>query len=181
MAGRTLRNVPREIRIPQTCTDRRQLTFAQIILRMSPRATPTIFEGARFRTGSRVTECELRPTPDYPEIPLLLEYAGNDRTGRGHRRSNDIHVLWKFESETSEWIELARVTSQGPEWFEHLGPIMRDHLRGGPNANEAEVAGKATRRILELMDRELESLARDGRERAMSFLYDAFTARLMAA
>jgi hypothetical protein len=168
------------VRIPRTCPDRKQLTWALLIARVFPRARNSfqIFEGTHLRPGSRVHEADLRPTPDHPETPLLIEYAGNDRTGRGHNRSNDIHVLWKYE--INGWVELARVTSQGPEWVTHLMPMALKHMRGSI-PNDAEIAGKATRRILEVLDRELEGLAADGRERAMSFLYDEFTARLLDA
>lgn len=170
----------RAVKIPHTCTDRKQLTYAQLILRMSTRGAPTVFEGRHLKTGSQIDEAELRPTPEYPEVPLLLEFAGHDRSGAGHRRSNDIHVLWSWQSEPGEWIELARVTSQGPEWVYHLRHFMLAHFNGAV-PNEAEIAGRATRRILEVLDRELESLASDGRARAMSFLHDAFIARMLAA
>lgn len=151
-----------------------------LVLRAFPRASVCAFEGTLQRTGSRVPEASLWPTPEYPETPLLIEYAGHDRSGRGHRRSNDLHVLWRYDPELGIWIELARVWSQGPEWYHHLLPIVLAQLRASCQ-NDVEIAGKATERVLHVLDRELAVLPIDGRDRAMSFLYDAFTARFMSA
>ncbi|HEX4138392.1 MAG TPA: hypothetical protein VHY84_27525 [Bryobacteraceae bacterium] len=153
---------------------RRCATYAQLIRNVN-RHGPIPFDGRFFKTGSRVEESDLRPDPEWPETPLLIEYAGNDRSGRGHRRANDIHVLWKFEHH--EWIEIDRITSQGPEWWHHLQPAVLREL-AAPLVNLAELAGKATDRILDMLDRELDVLEDDGRKRVMSFLYDQFTARM---
>jgi len=144
---------------------------------------PTIkgFEGKFFRTGSRVELADLHPTDEYPLVPLLIEYAGNDRTGRGHRRSNDIHVLWRFDAARSDWDEIARVLSQGPEWVSHLAPIARREMETGqPVIAFVEVAGAVTARVLAVLDSELGNLEAEAAMRVMSFLYDQFTARLMA-
>lgn len=170
-----------EIRIPHSSiAGRGQLTYALLIGRVFPGAKNAFqaFEGTRYKPGARIPEAALHPTDEYPLVPIVIEYAGNDRTGRGHNRSNDVHVLWKFQA--AEWIELARVTSQGPEWVVHLMPFVLDHVRGSAVAGEAEIAGRVTRRIMDILDRELTALSRDGRDRAMSFLYDAVTARMAA-
>lgn len=137
------------------------------------------FEGRFFRCGALVDECDLRPTPDYPLVPLLLEFAGNDRTGRGHNRSNDIHVLWRFNAASDDFEELARVFSQGPEWFFGLVPIVKRELHAPP-VKYVELAGAVSSRVLAMLDGELEPLGDEGRARVMSFLYDQFTARLVA-
>lgn len=135
-----------------------------------------------FRCGSHVELSDLRPTPEYPETPLLLEYAGNDRSGRGHRRSRDIHILWRLNAERGEFEELARCLSQGSEWFDHMAPIARREIeRGAPKpVNFADEAGAATRRVLALLDDELSALEDEGRDRVLSFLSDQFTARLVS-
>jgi hypothetical protein len=164
------------IRIPRTCQFRREPTYAMLIRRVNRRKV-IAFEGRYFRTGVTVDERELRPTLEWPEIPLLIEYAGSDRTGRGHRRSRDIHVLWKFE--IGQWVELARVSSQGPEWVHHLKPIVLRELRVAP-VNYIALATDATGRVLALLDAELDAMDEDeGRERIMFLLYDRFTARLL--
>jgi hypothetical protein len=164
-------------RIPRTCVDKRQQTYVQLIHRLkSHSAIP--FEGRLLKTGSQIEEADLRPAPDWPEIPVLIEYAGNDRSGRGHNRSNDLHVLWRYDWAGHEWIEIARVTSQGPEWLCHLMPIIRSELNARP-PNCVEAAQAATGRVMALMDAELDLLELEGRDRMVSFLYDRFTARMI--
>jgi hypothetical protein len=165
------------VRIPRTNDDRRQQTYAQLIQRVNRRG-PIPFEGRLLRTGSKIEEADLRPDTEWPETPLLIEYAGNDRSGRGHIRSRDIHVLWKFQNH--EWIELSRATSHGPEWWYHLKPAVLREL-SMPEVNYVELAGKASERVLELLDRELDQLPPgEGRERALSFIYDQFSARMVS-
>lgn len=169
------------IRIPRTCPSRGERTWAQLIERVPRRARIQIFPGrVYFRTGAQVDERELRPTPSWPATPLLLEYAGSDRTGRGHNRSNYIHVLWRFDAKRAEFREIARCVTQGPEWFAHLAPIARREIeRGSPPVNHVEVAHAVTGRVLALLDGELETLEDEGRDRVMSFLYDQVVGRLM--
>ena len=165
------------ITIPRSTPGRRERTYAQLVMRVHPhRALP--FEGRMFKTGSRVEEAELHPSSEYPAVPILIEYAGSDRTGRGHNRSPDVHVLWQFVD--GVWNELARVRSHGPEWMVHLRPIVELVLVSLP-VNHIEIAGQVSARVLRFLDKELEHLADEGRERAMSFLFDQFAARLVAA
>jgi hypothetical protein len=167
-------NTVATIRIPCS-NDRRQATYAQLIRRVNMRGSIP-FEGRLLRTGAAIEEADLRPTPEWPETPLLIEYAGNDRSGHGHRRSNDLHILWRFDA--GEWIEIARISSQGPEWHYHLVPIVRREICSAP-VNFVEVAGKITELVLALLDHELDGLEDEGRARTMSFLYDKFTARFV--
>ena len=168
------------IRIPQTCEDRRQQTYVQLVLRVYPERTINPFEGRLLRCGSKVEEAALRPSGEYPETPLLIEFAGSDRSGKGHNRSSDVHVLWKFDRGGAAWIELARVKSRGAEWIEYLKPIVIREL-GRTQLSSADVAWNASQRILVALDRELELLQRAARAETMVFLYDAFAARLVAA
>ena len=167
------------IRIPRTAESRRARTYAQLVLRVTTLRGRPSFEGIFFRCGAAVEEAALRPTPEYPEIPLLIEYAGNDRTGRGHRRSNDIHILWRWNPARREWDEIARMLSQGPEWLHDLAPVVRRRVASPPR-RFVELAGDATARVLATLDGELAVLEDEGRERVMAFLYDQFTARFVA-
>jgi hypothetical protein len=162
--------------IPRSNPGRRERTYAQLILSVH-RTRLMPFDGTFFRTGAQVDEEALHPTPGYPELPLVIEFAGSTGTGRGHNRSPDVHVLWQYSA--GAWNELARVTSQGPEWIPHMLPIVEQLLVALP-ANQIEAAAEASERVLCFLDEELERLTDEGRERAMSFLYDRFSARLVA-
>ncbi len=156
------------------------MTWAQLIRRVKSRPGLLVFDGRWFRTGRAVEESELRPSPDYPAVPVLLEYAGSDGSGRGHRRSRDVHILWRYDPGSHEWLELARALSTGAEWVGYLAPIVRDALRRPP-AEEAEEARRATERVMAVLDDELDALAGEHRSHALAFLYDHFAARLASA
>jgi hypothetical protein len=164
------------VSIPRTNQDRRQQTCAQLIHRVNRRGLVP-FEGRFFKTGRAVEEADLRPAEDWPAVPLLVEYAGNERSGHGHNRSRDIHILWKLENH--EWIELARVTSHGPEWWYHLKPIVMREIRS-TEINFVELARQASVRVMELLDLELDRLPGEGRERLLSFISDQFSARMVS-
>jgi hypothetical protein len=166
------------IRIPRTCTSRKEHTYAQLVMRVYPDRLINPFEGRLLKTGSSVELSELRPTPEYPEIPLLIEFAGNDRTGSGHRRSNDVHVLWRLNPSTREWQELVKVNGQGRDWVEYLRPIVMRQLAAASEPY-SDLAARARQRVLRLLDDELERLQRSGRADLMTTLYDEIAARLM--
>lgn len=147
-------------------------------MRVYPERTLGAFEGRLLRCGSNVEEAELRPTEEYPEVPLLLEFAGHDASGSGHRRSNHVHILWKLNRKTKEFEELARVKGQGAEWIYHLKPIIIRELHRA-EMTSSEIAWQASLRILRVLDDELERLQREGKAHLMSFLHDEFTARLV--
>lgn len=172
------------IRIPHTAPNRREQTYAQLVKRVNIRG-PLPFEGKLFRTGKAVELAELRPTDEWPETPLLIEYAGKDRTGwRRGRKCNDIHILWRLKPAAGaaaepEWLEITSIKSQGPEWHTHMQQSVLIELRAAP-VNFVEVASQASERVLTVLDHELSGLEDEGRGRLLSFLQDQFTARLMA-
>lgn len=165
------------VRIPHSAPTRSEKTYAQLIRRVSPDPRLAILEGAWFKTGAAVDAAELWPSPDYPLVPLLLEYAGTDRSGRGHNRSRDLHILWRYDATAGEFTELARVLSRGAEWFEHLAPIVRAEIRRAPVNNE-ERAGYAVTRVMEVLDGELCELESAGRTAALARIYTQVSARL---
>lgn len=128
-------------------------------------------------------EAALRPSPDYPSTPLLLEYAGNDRTGRGHNRSRDMRVLWRWNAALRDWDEVARDLSHGIDWFANLAPRVRRELAeqraGRQPVSPGEVGRAVTARVLAFLDAELNPLEDLERSHVMSSLHDQFTARLV--
>jgi len=137
------------------------------------------FEGKLFKPGAPIDVAELWPTDEYPAIPLLLEYAGNDHTGRGSRRSNDIYLLWKLERDElgSRWIELARCLTQSADWIDQVRPIaMRELARTAP-AFDPSTAADISGRVVGMLDHELEMLGPADRHLVMSFIYQQVAAR----
>jgi hypothetical protein len=173
-----------KILIPRTSTKRYHRTWARLIVcRSSSRMTPRMFNGPIFQTGSEIEESELWPTPHCPVHPLLLEYAGttgvDDRgkPARGHNRGQDVHVLWRYERESGEFREIARVTTAGPSWYEALAPIVAREIQR-PQIDNMSEARTAVGRLEVLMDGTLAELTDEGRQLALSFFYDQLVARM---
>lgn len=172
------------VAIPRTCPRRQDLTYARLLLRVYPlRTMANAFEGVLLKPGAMVDESALWPSPEYPEIPILLEYAGSDRTGRGHNRSNDVYLLWRYDRARGAWVEIARSVSRGAEWIERIKAVALLEL-GLPvlPADPADTASAAgiTDRVLGLLDRELERLCPQDRHLVMNFVYQEFSARAAA-
>jgi len=168
------------VRIPRSRLTRRDTTYAKLLLRVYPRRTmANAFEGVLLKPGSLIDETALWPEPEYPSTPLLLEYAGNDHTGRGHRRSNDIYLLWKYDRERG-WVELVRCTSQGADWIEHMKAIALLELRRDIVPADAWSAASISALVLAALDKHLELLDPLERHLAMSFVYQEFSARALA-
>lgn len=172
-----------KVRIPHSAAARGERTYAQLIRRISPDPGLAIIEGTWLKTGSHVEESQLWPASDYPLAPLLLEYAGSDRSGRGHARSRDLHILWRYDADAGAFIELARVLSCGAEWVYHLAPIIRTELGSVSRApaDRAERAAEAVTRVIDVLDGELRELEDEGRIAALARIYTQVSARLCAS
>jgi hypothetical protein len=172
-----------QIRIPRTAQRRSERTFARLIICPSASQSPRMFDGPIFKTGSWIEESQLWPTPQCPVYPLLLEFAGvtglqaNGQPSRGHNRSQDIHVLWRYDRASRQFCEIRRVLSEGPEWYAEIAPIVaRCIIR--PQIDHVAEARAVTGRLAALMDGELAQLSDEGRELALSFFYDQLVARI---
>jgi hypothetical protein len=142
-----------------------------------------VFRNARRRELRPQAGRNAEPTPPEGAVPKT---GGADKSRTPENR--DIEPSGRFrpakppvrtryaQTRNSAWLEINRVTSQGPEWHHHLKPIVLLELRAAPRAFAAE-ARDAAARVIEVLDSEMDSLEDDGQGRAMSFLYDQFTAR----
>jgi hypothetical protein len=165
------------VHIPNTSPSRREPTYARLIRGVSSLPAGLAFPGKLFRCGRAVEESELWPEEGYPETPLLIEFAGRDRVGRGHNRSTWLHVLWRYDLHRREWAELCRASSVGAEWVEYLKPAILAELRNEPRC-PVDAAARASGKVLMLLDGELDQLSDEERRLAMTLVYEQVTARL---
>jgi hypothetical protein len=171
-----------QIRLPRTALVtpdgrlRRAAASYVLLVRRVPRRA-AVFPGQFFRAGATIDDSALWPSPAWPANPLLIEFAGSDGTGRGWRRSPDIHILWRYDRERGVFDEIARLRSFGMEWFHNLVPIVEREIRLRP-PDHGEEAQRAVERLVAALDRESDELADEGRERALAMLYDEIAARL---
>jgi hypothetical protein len=134
------------------------------------------FEGQYLKCGSKVERSDLRPDPSYPENPVLLEFAGNDRTGRGHNRSNSIYILWRLTSRG--WEEVGRALAQGADWVPQIRFLALREL-GGPPPADPLLASQTARQLVCRLDAELRSLSASERQIALGLVYEQIAARIV--
>jgi len=147
-----------QIRIPRSATRRNAITYAKLLYWVNePALTGYDFEGMLLRPGQALEESALWPGEDWPRMPVLLECAGNEMPGWGHRRTPVTYILWRYEG--GEWRELARTSAIGIEWCLILGPVARRAVVGEIPARSArecaEIADQIYRAIEEVVLRRL--------------------------
>ncbi len=166
--------------IPRSAAGRRELMYARLLWRVHPdRTLANAFEGKLLKPGARIELSDLWPHEGYPRTPVLLECAGSDHSGRGHNRSKQIYVLWRFEAKRG-WVELARTLTEGAEWIVHLMPLALREL-GGPARLDPDLAANVATTFLGRLDDELKELGAGDRALALSFVYEQLAARMMRA
>ncbi len=163
--------------IPRSAVSRGAPTYALLLRRVHPyRTNARSFEGTYLKCGSRVERSQLRPDPSYPETPVLLELAGNDRTGWGHNRSSQIHILWRLEDDG--WLEVARTISKGADWVEQLRPLAMREV-GGPPAADQKLAFQTANVLVSRLDEDFRNLSNADRQIALSLVYEQIAARMV--
>ncbi len=172
------------VRIPRSSSRNVKGTFAKLLVRVQADASTGFgWEGTPVRPGSLIEWSELWPTPQHPRVPVLLECAGSvdPRDGAANKRSWPcLFVLWKFDLDQKDWIELARSASLTWTWAIDLRPIAMRAIEESQGA-AVEVYGDfavVVNRLHHLIDFELGKLPLLERARAVGALHDALFARL---
>lgn len=169
------------MRIPRSQQGRREISFAKLILRVYPRRpSHAAIDGRLLKCGALIDEAELWPTPEYPSVPLLLEYAGKKRKFLNDRNADDVHILWRYDRATRSWGEIARCLSKGADWASHMCPIaIAEMTRAKPAATRdaTVLAAEVSSRVLRLLDDELDRLPLADRTVVMDLVYHQFAAR----
>lgn len=172
----------RVIRIPRSVVRRDAMSFAKLLSKVSPNASTGFeFEGTFLRPGARIDHAALWPTPQHPRVPVLLECAGSDGTGWGHRRSPLIYILWRYDQDQGEWIELARAVGQAWDWCEVLGPVAARALAEQLPVRPPPDVGALAQRMARLLDDELGAVAPEERWKLLAIIHDQLAWRFTAA
>jgi hypothetical protein len=172
------------IRLPRTSTRADTGScFAKLIRRVREIRTGGFeFEGKFLRPGARLTLEQLRPSPEYPSTPIIIEYARGAKYGPGLRRREYLYIAWRFDVECHQWRELGRAVGIGAEWTDVLRPIIVCALkqaRGDVPAIALDVQAVADR-ISAFLDAELMPLDEPDRRRIIAVVHDQFAFRLSA-
>lgn len=171
------------VRFPCSSTRASQRFFGKLLTRVDPDAQNGFgFEGTIVRPGSIVPMGALWPTPAHPEIPILLECAGNPKPERGHRRhgQSDTYILWRFDLEIKEWEEIARSSAESWTWAMDLRQVAIRAIEESRGKQIQVFAGMkdVLARMRKVLDVELQSLPVPDRGRAVAVLHDEFCIRL---
>lgn len=155
MSGSVAREVAGQehsVRLPHSATRRGGVTYARLLEAVMPDRTwgGWKFEGRVLRPGALV------PLIEIEERGLLLECAGAGLGGRGHVRAPVLYVLWRYDTATGNWREVARAASVNHDWTIDLGPIARRELAPDRPILMDPMASAA--RVVEVLERELEPL-----------------------
>lgn len=174
------------IQLPRGSGSDRRDAYVKLLSRVDPAAWNGFgFEGRFFKCGAWVKESELRPTADYPAIPVLLECSVGAAQGEpGHRRRPHLYVLWRWTPAAHEWRELGRAASLSWDWALDLRPLALRALEGARGVSEAsaepahviEIAAGITK----FLDKRLDTLEPPERIKLLGILHDHFAARFGA-
>ena|SRR5579872_3669870 len=106
------------IRLPRSCGPKANgIISCEVLFRVEPGASAGLgFHGKFMKPGATVPESSLRPSPEFPPTPVVLEFAGRC----GHE-TESLHVLWLLRDR--QWFELGRAQSKSWEWAIDLRPI----------------------------------------------------------
>jgi len=140
------------VRLPRSATRRGGVTYARMLESVVP---DRVWGGWRFE-GRVLGPGALVPLIEIPEPGLLLECAGVEPGGRGHVRAPTLYILWRYDTRPGYWSELARAATVNRDWTLDLGPIAQRELE--PARPILIDLAAVTRRVVELLDRELEPL-----------------------
>lgn len=160
---------------------RAKMCFLKLLSAVDPDATHGFgFKGTFFRPGEVVSCARLRPSLEYPEIPIILEQGLAPAHGiPGHRRCDMVTILWRWDATLRKWRELGRTVSVGCEWAVEMRPLAIRALaeaHGGTVVLIDELA--IVSRISEFLDHEVSVLGPSDRLRLLGVIHDQLAMRL---
>lgn len=158
------------------------MCFLKLLCSVDPDANHGFgFDGTFFRPGTIVSEADLRPAPEYPATPIVLEQSQAPAQGiPGNLRCYTVTILWRWEPTRNSWRELGRTLSAGTEWALTMRPLAILALaeaRGGvvgPAIDESAIA----RRISAFLDHEVSALPPADRVRFLAIIHDQLAMRI---
>lgn len=102
---------------------------AQLIRRIA-HGRPGAFrlDGEFLQPGALVPESALRPGPDWPVRPHLLEVFRSDQSRAGHGGSRIDVILWVYESD--DWRAVCRLDGyDSSAWMQIMEPVITQSLK----------------------------------------------------
>lgn len=96
------------IKLPDSVIPRSQrpVHFCQLITGVTEAPFTLMFQGRMHAPGSLVDAANL------PKHPVIVEHCG--WAGLGRRDRNRLYIVWRYDWQLEEWLEVARTMS--PNW-----------------------------------------------------------------
>lgn len=95
------------------------------------------FVGKFVKPGQKIGIGELRPSAEFPEVPIVVECLVTTDAFDGEQ---SLARLWRYDGERSEWRELAQ--ADGDRWAKPLIEEALKYLPEGKNATAADHAAR---------------------------------------
>ena len=160
------------LRFPRSAVIRGAITWAKVLRSVKhDRSGVWIFDGELVRPGTVVGPGLLRSET------VVLECAGTNGAGWGHRGREVVYILWRLDGVAGEFRELARAVCENRDWTVDLGPIARRAL--APPKPVLVDPERVCERICGVLDEELDPLHRDAQRILLLALYDRLAARVV--
>lgn len=170
-----------KVRLPLSRTRRSQATYAKLLKRADYRSrSPFRWDGKFLSPGTWIPEASLWPDGEYPRVPLLVEFAGADNPARGWKRheSDETVVLWRYDRERKEFIEVGRVQASRGLWAPLLEPLVRHSLAEYEGERPEPQIDVIRDRIGRFLQAELDVIAEHDRARILCMVHDELAARI---
>lgn len=168
--------MPEQARLPRTATRRGAVCFAKLLDGVDSQAVDGFgFRGKLYRPGEQI------PLAELGENPVLLECteAEGSHGDRTRKRWESLYIIWRFDRERGEWVELARAQAHASDWALCLRDAARFAL-GRVSWSIVPKVGEAATRIRLVLDQVLEGLEPSQRSQTVAILHDEFAARIVA-
>ncbi len=169
-----------DCRIPRTATRRRAITYTKLLDRVDPRARDGFgFEGRFLAPGSHIDDSELNIAKGRNAI--LLECTDIEGEWNvAHKRASWIkcYILWRWDTATLVWIEIARCQSNAGEWAEVLREPARIAL-GRESWSVVPSVALVSERIRLLLENELSGLEPGQEGLVLAELHDQLAVRIV--
>ncbi len=145
-------------RLPKTSDSRRTAGYHQLLTSVDPYAP----RGFQFK-GQYLTPGASFDVLDLPRPAVMIESVGSVRIApeRLPRSFRHLYVLWRFDFDRREWIEVLRTYAEGSAWTLDLAPVAYRLLHPQPEAAAETAAAPLVDGIAGLLTDQLATMSRE--------------------
>lgn len=168
--------IRKPVQLPRTSSRLQKPAYVKLLSAVRPGPFGAAYEGVLYAPG-QVIAAELAG-----ENPIVLECVGpvgSAYQGKGRVKRELQYILWRYEWDTREWIEIARAQSVGPEWCDMLRPAAIAALN--PRARLVDVETRVfelSGKVMVIVEQILECEPDGVRVRVLHSIYEGVAGRI---